>query len=170
MFSFIRSIQALRCLPFLTCILLTACAALQASHLKPGQDSVAEVERVLGKPAMRWQNRDGSQQLAYPEQGGHRTLMVDIAPDGKLHRIRNVLETNSFALIQAGMSKEEVLRTIGPPDPTLTIHFTRRNELTWGWTFQEIGDPNYFFVILDADKGTVRSTMVAPFRVIVDFF
>lgn len=71
--------------------------------------------------------------------------------------------------IQEGMSKQEVINVLGPPDPSLTVLFQRRNELVLGWTFQEIGEPFNFHVLLDADKETVRSTMITPFRVIVDF-
>jgi len=71
--------------------------------------------------------------------------------------------------IQSGMSKQEVINILGAPDPTLTIAFPRRHEFSYGWTFHDIGEPYNFYVIFDAEKETVRSAMIVPFRVIVDF-
>ena len=80
-----------------------------------------------------------------------------------------VPESSSLARIQPGMSKGQVLLILGQPDPTLTIAFPRRHEFSYGWTFHDIGEPYNFHVLFDAEKETVRSAMIVPFRVIVDF-
>ncbi|MBS1196937.1 MAG: hypothetical protein H6R18_722 [Proteobacteria bacterium] len=79
------------------------------------------------------------------------------------------IRTPQHFRIQSGMSKQEVISILGPPDPTLTIAFPRRHEFSYGWTFHDIGEPYNFHVLFDAEKETVRSAMIVPFRVIVDF-
>ena len=46
--------------------LLAACASYSGSGLKPGEARLDEVEALMGPPAMRWQDADGSIRLAYP--------------------------------------------------------------------------------------------------------
>lgn len=153
---------------FFLSLFLLGCASIEGSKLKTGQDGEAEIEKALGKPAMRWQAQDGSVQLAYPNREQGRTLILKLGADGKLQSMQNNLEATRFALIHAGMTQEQVLLILGSPDPNLTIAFPQRNELTWGWIFHELGEPGYFFVSFDTTKGTVRSTMIAPFRVLID--
>lgn len=67
----------------------------------------------MGNPAVRWQDPDGSQQLAYPR--GIHTFMVRTGPDGKMQSIENVMGMKTFVRIRPGMTKSQVLRilTIG---------------------------------------------------------
>lgn len=111
---------------------------------------------------MRWQDADGSLQLAYPRgPSGNHTYMVRIGPDGKLQSIRNVLEPDSFARIRQGMTKDQVLRILGPSEPSRTVYFKARDELVWDWLYQISlgGDAAHFLVLFDATTGTVRTTM-----------
>jgi hypothetical protein len=107
---------------------------------------------------MRWQDPDGSSQLAYPRGSGLHTYMVFIARDGKLQRIENVLDPKVFARIRPGMTKEEVLRTLGPAG--WTTYYSRRDELEWEWRFcNDWNQAQRFDVLFDNTKGAVRSTM-----------
>ena len=110
---------------------------------------------------MRWQNPDGSIQLAYPRGPmGFHTFMVFIGTDGKLKRIQNVLDSETFSRIQAGMPKDQVLRILGPSEPSRTIYFKARDELVWEWRYCNIlRQASRFNVLFDGSKGTVRSTM-----------
>lgn len=155
-------------LPFLAVLGLAACNTLNGSGLKPGQGTLADIERALGKPALRWENKDGSLQLAYSKQGGPSNLMVTVGTDGKLQTIHNALEPSNFEKIHAGMSKEEVLRILGPSDPTQKIRFPRRNELAMSWVFQDNNDLSYFIVLFDAEKEIVRTSLIVPFRVVAE--
>lgn len=141
--------------------ILAACAGYDGRGLLPGQARLADVEQRMGPPAMRWQAPDGSRQLAYPRgPAGYHTYMVHIAPDGRLLSIENVLDNKGFAAIRAGMSKDEVLRTLGPPDPAGTAYFARRDELVWEWRFCDAwSEPARFYVLFDGSSGKVRSTM-----------
>ncbi len=139
--------------------LLSACASYSGYGLKPGVSRIDDVERVMGQPAMRWQNPDHSAQLAYPRAPtGLHTYMVFIAQDGKLQRIENVLTENVFARIRPGMTEEEVLRTLGPPG--WTDYYPRRGEREWEWRFCNVwNEAARFDVLFDNTKGTVRSAM-----------
>lgn len=142
--------------------LLCACASYSGSGLKPGVARLADVESLMGPPAMRWQDADGSVQLAYPRgPAGFETYMVKLGPDGRLRSIANVLDEQSFARVHAGLSEGEVLRLIGPPDESRSAYFKARDELAWEWRFREVfGDPARFVVLFNASAGTVRSTLI----------
>ena len=138
--------------------LLAACAT---AELKPGEARLEDVLRVMGRPAMRWQEPDGSQQLAYPHGPmGMRTEMAWIAADGRLQRIENVLDPKVFARVRAGMDKNQVLRLLGPSYPGWTVYFKARDELVWEWRYcDEWLEPARFDVLFDAGKEVVRSTL-----------
>jgi len=142
-------------------LLLGACWAYLGYGLKPGEDRLEDVVHALGQPAMRWQNADSSEQLAFPRGPmGYRTYMVTIDIDGKLRQIENVLDEKNFARIQPGMSKEEVLRILGPSYPNWTVYFERRDELVWEWRYCDAwSEAARFNVLFDNTRGTVRSTM-----------
>ncbi len=145
-------------------MLLAACASYGGMGLVPGTARLADVQARMGPPAMRWRDADGSVQLAYPRgPAGLDTYMVRLGPDGRLHSIANVLDEQTFARIRAGMSRDEVLRLIGPPDAGRSVYFDARDELAWEWRFREVyANPARFIVLFDASAGRVRSTMILP--------
>ena len=145
----------------LTSALLTACASYSGSGLKPGEARLEDVQSLMGPPALRWQEADGSVQLAYPRGPlGYHTFMVKLGPDGRLQSITNVLDDAGFAQIHAGLTKEQVLHVLGPPDYSLSVYFKARDELVWDWRFcSSFGVPARFQVLFDATSGTVRSAI-----------
>jgi len=143
-----------------TATLLTSCASYNGRGLKPGEDRLENVLQLMGEPAMRWQNTDGTLQLAYPRGPmGYHTFMVSIGADGRLRQIENVLDEHHFARIQPGMSRDEVLYLLGPSYPGWTAYFKRRDELVWEWRYCDTwNEPARFDVLFDNSKGTVRSS------------
>ena len=146
------------------CALLAACAGYDGRDLKPGVSTMEEVVASMGEPAMRWQEADGSQQLAFPRgpEGAH-TFMARIGPDRRLQSIGNVLDDRVFAHIAPGSTQDEVLRLIGPPTPHWTAYFAARDELVWEWLFCDGG--GYlarFDVLFDGTTKRVRTTMARP--------
>jgi hypothetical protein len=141
-------------------LLLSACAAYSGYGLKPGADRTEDIMRVMGQPAMRWQNADGSSQLAYPRGPmGYQTYMVFIAEDGKLQSIRNVLNEKDFERVQIGMTKDEVLHVLGPSFAGWITNSKARNELSWEWRYCDAwNEAARFNVLFDSGKATVRST------------
>jgi hypothetical protein len=148
-------------LSILSAFLLASCATYSGSGLKPGEARLDDVLRVMGPPAMRWQDSDGAQQLAYPRgpEGVH-TYMVRIRPDGRMQSIENVMETKTFARIRPGMDKSRVLKILGPSEPSWTGYFKARDELVWVWRYcDEWNELARFNVLFDAGKEEVRTTM-----------
>ena len=151
----------MRAIAFVSTLALAACASYSGAGLRPGEARLDDVVRVMGEPAMRWQDVDGSVQLAYPRgPGGIHTYMVKLGADGRLQSIENALDEATFARIRPGMTKAQVLRLIGPPDASRTVYFKARDELVWDW---RACSTNVYmqrlYVLFDASAGTVRSTM-----------
>ncbi|OGT00701.1 MAG: hypothetical protein A3F73_03440 [Gallionellales bacterium RIFCSPLOWO2_12_FULL_59_22] len=142
-------------------LLIASCATYSGSGLEPGVARLEDVTRVMGQPAMRWQNPDNSMQLAFPHGPfGLHTYMAYLAPDGRLQRIENVMEPKAFALIRPGMTEAEVLRTLGPSYPGWTSYYKARDELVWEWRYcDDWNKVERFHVLFDRTEGTVRSTM-----------
>lgn len=142
-------------------LLFGGCSTYLGYELKLGEADLEDVIQTLGKPAMRWQNADGSEQLAFPRGPmGLNTYMVSIGTDGKLRQIENVLTEKHYARIKPGMNKEEVLRILGPSYPAWTVYFERRDELVWEWRYCDTWNATARFnVLFDNSKGTVRSTL-----------
>lgn len=141
-------------------LLLSACAAYSGYGLKPGVDRAEDVLRIMGEPAMRWQNKDGTAQFAYPRGPmGYQTYMVFVAADGTLHAIHNVLNEKDLARIRSGMSQDEVLQILGPSFAGWTNYSKERNELSWEWRYCDAwNEAARFRVLFDHDKATVRTT------------
>jgi len=154
----------LRGLLVFSALLVSACAGYSGSNLKPGVSTLPEVIASMGQPAMVWRNPDGSEQLAFPRgPAGTQTFMAYVGPDGKLQRIEAVLVMTNFARVQAGMSKDEVLRILGPSGSRWTQFYPRSNDLAWSWLFCNSWNFQEFFdVMFDANTNIVRSTGMHP--------
>jgi hypothetical protein len=145
--------------------LLGACVSLDSSrHFGTGlplNATAGEVLRTMGEPSMQWQDADGTRLLAYPRgPRGVHTWMLRISADGHLRSIENALEPRVFAHIKRDQSMDEVLRLLGPPDPSGTAYFERRDELVWQWRFcEDFGELAHFYVLFDGTSGRVRSTL-----------
>jgi hypothetical protein len=145
----------------LSVLLLGGCAAYSGRGLKPGVDQLENVLDVMGQPAMRWQNPDNSIQLAFPRGPmGFHTYMAYLGSDGKLRQIENVLDEKNFSRIEPGMTKEDVLRILGPSFSGWTAYFKARDELAWEWRYCNVWNAaSRFHVLFDNSKATVRKTM-----------
>lgn len=142
-------------------IFLAACAGYGGSGLKPGVATLDDVLHTMGEPARRWENPDHSLQLSYPRGPvGMHSYMVYLDPAGRLQKIENVMEMKAFARVQAGMSQDDVVRTLGPSNPAWTVYFPARRELVWEWRYcDDWNNAARFDVLFDKDSGVVRTTM-----------
>lgn len=117
------------------CFALAACASFDGSSLRPG-DSEAEVVRTLGEPALRLANPDGTRELVYPHGPlGIKTYIARLGRDGALAKVDSVLDDDHFFHIQVGMTRDEVLRMIGPPGDTMA--FARSNQVAWDYRYMD---------------------------------
>jgi hypothetical protein len=146
---------------WLLTLLLVGCASYSGSSLKPGSASLADVVAVMGSPAMQWTNADRSVQLSYPRgPAGFHSYMVYLDAGGRLERIENVMDGASFARVKADLTKDDVLRILGPSFPGWSVYFPARRELAWEWRYcNGRGTASRFDVLFDNDTGRVRSTM-----------
>lgn len=146
-------------------VLLSACAAYDGRGLQPGVTARPEVLAVMGEPALRWQDADGSEQLAYPRgPAGYHTYMVLLGPDGRLLRIENRLDAQYFNQLESGKTDQAaVLRLLGPAVPEWEAYFKARDELVWEYRFCNIwGESSRFDVLFDGTSGIVRSWYERP--------
>lgn len=66
-------------------LLIAGCASYDGRGLTPGVSGTGDVIRLMGEPAIRWQEPDGGQVFAYPRgPAGVQTYMVRIDPKGLL--------------------------------------------------------------------------------------
>jgi len=144
----------------LCALALWGCVSYSGRSLVPGQSTLQDVRATMGEPAMQWVNADHSTQLSYPRgPAGYHSYMVYLDPAGRLERIENVMEQESFYRIRPGMTEEQVLRTLGPPVPQWTNYFAVRRELVWEWQYcDELSERARFDVLLDGDRRTVRTS------------
>jgi outer membrane protein assembly factor BamE (lipoprotein component of BamABCDE complex) len=113
---------------------LAACVSYSGAGLMPGSATEAQVREGMGKPALEFANPDGTRRLAYPRGPlGTQTYMADIGTDGRLLAIRQVLNDDVFYRIQPGMTRDDVLRTIGPPGDTMG--FPLSGNYAWDYRF-----------------------------------
>ena len=142
-------------------VLVFGCASYSGSSLKSGSSSLEDVVAVMGVPALKWTNPDRSVQLSYPRgPEGFHSYMVYVDAGGRLERIENVMDGAAFAKVKAAMTKEDVLRLLGPSVPEWSIYFPARRELAWEWRYCNGRSTSArFHVLFDNDTGRVRSTM-----------
>lgn len=146
---------------FALALLLAVGGGCGGNGLVISESGVNDVLRVMGEPGMQWAEPGGARRLAYPHGPmGVTTDMVLVGADGKVQRIENVLDPQFFSRIEAGMTKEQVLRLLGPPKPSGTVYFKARDELAWEWRYcDEWNRLARFDVLFDGTKEIVRSTL-----------
>jgi hypothetical protein len=116
--------------------LLSACAAYDGSGLRPGVSTAEEAVRTMGPPALEIPNPDGSKSLAYPKgYYSGQTFMVRVGKDGLVQRIDQVLNEDHFYRIVPGITRDDVLRLIGPPIEVMD--FARLQQTAWDYRYQD---------------------------------
>ena len=136
---------------FAAAILLAACATARSL---PAGTPEAEVRARMGPPNLEIAAADGGRQLAYTTAPfGTQTYMAHIGRDGRLARVEQVLDDVRFQEIRPGMTKEELLRHIGPPFQT--GRFPNLRQTAWDYRFRDTwGYEAYLSVMID-DNGIV---------------
>ena len=144
--------------------LAAGCAAFGLYRLEPGRSTEGDVRSALGEPAMAFVEADGSRSLVFPQgPGGTHTYMANLAPDGRLTRLEQVLTEDRFRRIANGRTtRGEVERLIGPP--WRTIDFPNKGQVAWDYRFQDTwGYLAEFSVMLD-ERGIVAETATVRFE------
>ncbi len=139
-------------------VLLVACATSNLDNLKPGA-SLAEVQAQLGNEAASYPLPNGGKRLEF-RGSGPRTYMVDIDATGKMVQAVQVLNTDNFRNIVAGMTREQVLMTLGRPNNVAPGG--RQGGEVWSWNYQNT-QCQWFQVSIGADgltRGPGSSAML----------
>jgi hypothetical protein len=121
----------------LAALALAACAAGPWSpSAVPAGAPREEVLRIMGPPTAVYTMPDGHERLEYNRMpAGRQTFMIDLDAGGRMARWENVLDEQHFAAIRPGMSREDVLRLIGPP--SFTSRYSRPEPgITWNYGFE----------------------------------
>ena len=115
----------------------------------------ADVLRVMGAPTAVYTMPDGHERLEYNRMpNGRRTFMIDLDAAGRMARWENVLDENHFMAITPGMTREDVLRLIGPP--SFTGHYWRPTPgITWLYRYETPLRCQVFELSFDMTTGRV---------------
>ena len=126
---------------------LAGCATPQAARVQAGQ-AEPEVLAAMGAPTGRYPLADGAQRLEFAQGPfGVRTWMVDLDAQGKVLKIRQVMDSYYFDQVQDGMSRDALLRLLGRP---ASRHGEWQNRETWSWRYDNT-DCLWVRVTLDAN-------------------
>ncbi|WP_330833704.1 hypothetical protein [Piscinibacter sp.] len=150
----------MRVLPFFAAAVagLTGCATgYGPQSLKPGA-SVADVTAVLGAPSGRYPMATGERiEYARGPLGKH-TYMLDFDARGRLASWRQVLAEPEFDAIRNGMTRDEVLQSLGHPSESRPLNWQRRT--LWSYRY-DAPFCKWFQVGLD-ERGQVVDTGYGP--------
>ena len=140
--------------------ILAGCAVVGLHGLEPGRSTEADVRRALGEPALALEGPAGTRSLAYPGgPGGTHTWMARIAPDGRLARLENGLTDDSRSRVTPGVTKEEVLRLIGPP--WRTMDFPNKRQVAWDYRVRDTWGYLVDYSVMIDEQGRVAETVAA---------
>ena len=130
---------------FAPLLLAAACATPNAFVGR----SETDLRGQLGAPAGDYANSDGTRTLAYPQgRLSTETYMVDVAPGGGVRSVRQALTDDTIQRINAGMTRDQILRMIGPPREVMT--FPRKTETSWEYYFTDTwGYRSHLYVNFD---------------------
>jgi hypothetical protein len=132
---------------------LAACAGPASLVGRPARELGA-----LGQPIGEYANPDGSRTVAIsPGVFTGLTYMADVDASGTVRAVRQAMAEENFQRIVPGMSREQVLRLIGPPLDS--VDFTRQRETSWEYRFVDAWGYRAFFYVNFDPAGIVVSKL-----------
>ena len=118
-------------LALLVPLVLAGCAA-NGAKLRPGVSDEAAVRQDMGAPAETVALPGGGRALFYP-RGFRNTIRVELAPDGKVRAVEQVLDERHFDRIVTGKTTREELRAmLGPP---FYVRQLSKRETVWEYRY-----------------------------------
>jgi hypothetical protein len=113
---------------------------------------------ALGRPIGEYANSDGSRTVAIsPGYYSGLTYMAEVDASGTVRAVRQALAEESFQRIVPGMTRDEVLRLLGPPLDS--VDFTRQRETSWEYRFMDAWGYRAFFYVNFDSRGVVVSKL-----------
>ena len=153
-----ESTVKVRAIAWLAAALLAGCAWYGGGNLVPGQSTAAEVEKTMGKPALKLLGKDGATVWYFPRSPfGWHTYAVTIGPDGIMRDIdqRLTLE-NVKKIVPDKTTKQEVLELLGPAKEISRLPLKPRE--VWEYQFLDVTFKWQLFVQF-SDDGIVREVL-----------
>ena len=127
------------------------------ASLQPGA-TVDEAQRMLGTPTGR-HAVPGGERIEYARGPfGRHTYMLDFDASGRLRSWQQVLDEAHFGAVRAGMTRDDVLASLGRPSEIRTLAWPKQT--LWAYRY-ETPFCSWFQVSLDA-RGTVADTGYGP--------
>jgi hypothetical protein len=148
-------IFSMKTLIFSLLLAFAACASAQRTGPAAGE-SEAQVLQQMGKLTARYAMPGGATRLEFATgPWGTHTWMVDLDASGRVTSSQQVLNEASFAAFQArakGMTRDELLRTLGTPGERRGGG--RQGGEVWSWRYPT--NNNLWFQVSIGDDGLVR--------------
>ena len=123
-------------LSLLLALAVAGCASYKPQDIRAGQ-SQAELQQLMGQPTGRYPGPNGQSRLEFATGPyGRTTWMVDLDTGGRVVAARQVLNEAHFAAFQAiapGMTRDELLRTLGRPGERR--HGGWQGGQVWSWRY-----------------------------------
>lgn len=138
---------------------VSGCDEQRAAKLEEGVSTEADVRRQFGQPAQIIERADGSKLLSYPRQPeGWTNYEMEIAADGKLVALRQLLTEANFAKVQPGMTQVAVGKLLGRHARELR-YATQPGQVVWRWHVQRGQDKKVFDVTFSAAGEVLSSNL-----------
>jgi outer membrane protein assembly factor BamE (lipoprotein component of BamABCDE complex) len=131
-------------------VLFSACDEQRAQKLTEDVSTEADVRAQFGEPKTVVIGPDGSKLLDYPRQPeGFANYRIVIGADGKMKSLRQLLNPDNLAKVQAGQQSMQVQELIGMP--ARKQRYELKNEEVWEWRWRDGQQAKVFFVTFDAN-------------------
>lgn len=121
----------------LSAALLSGCASFQCP-----QPGISEAELIAMRGSPTHEMQDGNIRiLEWSANNSHQyTYMAKIGPDGKLVSYEQVLTVKKFSSLKPEVStKEDVLKTVGHPNPLESEYLPLVDSEVWTYRYKENG-------------------------------
>lgn len=140
---------------------LSAGSFAQSAPVQPGDDAARAVSR-FGQPTETHVLPNGTTRLMWPTQPfGSTTRAVDVAPDGKIARVSQVLQPAEFAQAQIGTwTQADVLNHFGRPAQSTRYPLADRE--VWSYRYVEGGVWHQMYNFYFDHDGVLRLTQKSP--------
>ncbi len=143
----------------LSAALLAGCVNMSSPTKLAAGSSADAIRAQLGEPTGRYAMADGSQRLEYARGPfGRETWMLDVDAQGRLLKATQVLGEATFGTIKAGMTRDEVLRTIGRPGNVGYVGWQKQTV----WNYRYASPFCQWFQVGLSQAGIVEDTGYGP--------
>ena len=148
-----------RIMTFALGVLAAGCASYDGRGLVPGQSSLSDVEKTMGRAAEKRPAPGGETVYYFPQlPWGYATYAARIGSDGRLIAFEQRLTEDNIAKLTPGATRaEEVRDLLGPPFEPMKQRLTG-NEI-WTYPMRIAGDPTPKWLLVHfSTDGAVRET------------